>query len=237
MSIKAVLFDLDGTLLPMDQEEFVKVYFGLLAKRLAPLGYETETLKKVFWGGVAAMVKNDGSRTNEEAFWEVFLGVYGAASIGKKPYIDEFYKTEFNKAQSVCGFSEKAKAIVELVKEKGLTPVLATNPLFPHTATENRMRWAGLEPEMFAAYTTYEDCHYCKPNPKYYEELLQKLGLKSEECVMVGNDFDEDILPTQMLGMKGFLLTDCLINKRGQDISKYPQGDFEALKNYLENIL
>ena len=237
MSIKAVLFDLDGTLLPMDQEEFVKVYFGLLAKRLAPLGYETETLKKVFWGGVAAMVKNDGSRTNEEAFWAVFTGVYGASSIDEKPYIDEFYKTEFNKAQSVCGFSEKAKEIVELVREKGLTPVLATNPLFPHTATENRMRWAGLEPEMFAAYTTYEDCHYCKLNPKYYEELLQKLGLKSEECVMVGNDFDEDILPTQMLGMKGFLLTDCLINKRGQDISKYPQGDFEELKNYLKNIL
>ena len=77
MSIKAVLFDLDGTLLPMDQELFVKNYFGLLAKRLAPLGYEIEKLKKVFWGGVDAMVKNDGSGTNEEAFWKVFTAAYG----------------------------------------------------------------------------------------------------------------------------------------------------------------
>ena len=99
------------------------------------------------------------------------------------------------------------------------------------------MRWAGLEPEMFEAYTTYEDCHYCKPNQKYYLELLEKLDLKPEECMMVGNDFDEDIVPTEALGMKGFLLTDCLINKNGVDISVYPQGNFEALKEYLENVL
>lgn len=237
MSIKAVLFDLDGTLLPMDQDEFVKAYFGLLAKRLAPLGYEADKLIKVLWTGVGAMVKNDGSCTNEEAFWKVFEASYGEESIKDKPFIDEFYKSEFNKVQAVCGFSKAAREIVELVKEKGKMPVLATNPLFPHTATENRMRWAGLEPEMFETYTTYENCHYCKPNPKYYEELLQKLDLKPEECIMVGNDFDEDIVPTEKLGMQGFLLTDCLINKKEQDIHKYPQGDFAALKKYLQNIL
>ena len=237
MSIKAVLFDLDGTLLPMDQDLFVKTYFGLLAKRLAPLGYEVEKLMKVFWGGVAAMVENDGSGTNEEAFWKVFTTAYGEESIKDKPFIDEFYKTEFNQVQNVCGFNKSAEEIVELVQSKGKLTVLATNPLFPHTATENRMRWAGLEPEMFATYTTYEDCHYCKPNPKYYEELLQKLDLKPEECIMVGNDYEEDMVPTKKLGMQGFLLTDCLINKNGQELSECSQGDFEALREYLEERL
>ena len=236
MSIKAVLFDLDGTLLPMDQEEFVKSYLGLLGKRLVPKGYEFEKFTKVMWAGVGAMVKNDGTCTNEESFWKVFTEAFGEKSLEDKPFIDEFYDTEFNKVQAVCGFNSKAKEIITLVKEKGFLPVLATNPLFPHTATENRMRWAGLEPEMFAAYTTYEDCHFCKPNPKYYQELLEKLQLKPEECVMVGNDFDEDIVPTEGLGMKTFLLTDCLINKNGADFSKYPQGDFEALRNYLETL-
>ena len=234
MSIKAVLFDLDGTLLPMDQDEFVKVYFGLLAKRLAPYGYETEQLIKALWSGVAAMIKNDGSSTNEEAFWKVFARIYGKEALADKPYIDEFYKTEFNKAQSACGFAKAAKEIVTLVKEKGKIPVLATNPLFPYTATENRMDWAGLEPADFAVYTTYENCHYCKPNPKYYEELLQKLNLQPEECIMVGNDFEEDMLATAALGMQGFLLTDCLICKEGQDISGYPQGDFDDLKVFLK---
>ncbi|MBO5160347.1 MAG: HAD family hydrolase [Lachnospiraceae bacterium] len=237
MEIKAVLFDLDGTLLPMDQDEFVKAYFGLLAKKLAPLGYEAEKLIKVLWIGVGAMVKNEGSGTNEEAFWKVFTSSYGEESLKDKPFIDSFYREEFNQVQAVCGFDKAAKEIVELVKEKGKLPVLATNPLFPHIATENRMRWAGLQPEMFAAYTTYEDCHFCKPNPKYYEELLQKLDLKPEECIMVGNDFDEDIVPTEKLGMQVFLLTDCMINKNNADISKYPHGDFEALRRYLEENL
>ena len=237
MSIKAVLFDLDGTLLPMDQEEFIKAYLGLLGKRLVPKGYEFEKFGKVMWAGVGAMVKNDGTCTNEERFWKVFTEAFGERAVEDKPYIDEFYHGEFNKALAVCGFHKSAKEVVELVKELGKLPVLATNPLFPHTATENRMRWAGLEPEMFAAYTTYEDCHYCKPNPKYYLELLEKLGLKPEECMMVGNDFDEDVVPTEALGMKTFLLTDCLINKKGTDISNYPQGDFEALKKYIEENL
>jgi FMN phosphatase YigB (HAD superfamily) len=68
-------------------------------------------------------------------------------------------------------------------------------------------------------------------------ELLEKLGFKPEECVMVGNDFDEDLVPTKALGMQVFLVTDCLINKNNQDISKYPQGDFAALIAYLKNVL
>lgn len=237
MEVKAVLFDLDGTLLPMDQEKFVKSYLGLLAKRLAPRGYEPEKFIQTMWAGVGAMVKNDGSCTNEEAFWKVFTAAFGEVSLKDKPFIDEFYREEFNQIQTVCGFNKAAKEVVELVKATGKIAVLATNPLFPHTATENRMRWAGLEPEMFDAYTTYENCHYCKPNPKYYQELLEKLGLNPEECMMVGNDFDEDIVPTENLGMQGVLLTDCLINKKEQDISKYPQGGFEELKAYLEERL
>lgn len=234
MSIRAVLFDLDGTLLKMDQDEFVKVYFKYLAKHLASRKYEPDKLLKVFWDGVTAMVMNDGKQTNEEAFWKVFTEAYGEDSIKDKDYIDDFYKNGFNQVESVCGLYKEAKEIVELVKTCGKIAVLATNPLFPHTATENRMRWAGLKPTDFVEYTTYENCHFCKPNPKYYEELLQKLDLKPEECIMVGNDVEEDMIPTEKLGMQGFLLTNCLINKKERDISKYPQGDFEVLKVFLE---
>ena len=127
--------------------------------------------------------------------------------------------------------------MISLVKQKGKMPILATNPLFPHAATENRMRWAGLAAEDFAEYTTYENCHYCKPNTQYYVELLERHKLKPEECIMVGNDVEEDMFPIEKLGMKGFLLTNCLINKNEEDISRFPQGDFEALKMYLDDKL
>lgn len=235
MEIKAILFDLDGTLLPMDQEEFTKTYFKLLAARLAHLGYEPGKLVESIWAGTAAMVKNDGSCTNETAFWKVYAQIYGEEALKDKAYIDSFYSEEFNMAKEVCGYTPMAKEAVEAVKKKGKMPVLATNPLFPPVATENRIRWAGLEPEDFAIYTTYDNSCYCKPNPKYYLELVDKIGCRPQECLMVGNDVAEDMV-AETIGMKVFLLTDCLINKKGQDISQFAHGGFSELMEYLDTL-
>ena len=114
--------------------------------------------------------------------------------------------------------------------------VLATNPLFPQMATVNRIRWAGMSPEDFCLVTTYENSHYCKPNPKYYMEILEKIGCQPEECIMVGNDVTEDMM-TKEMGMKVFLLTDCLINKENKDISKYPHGSFQELREFLKQYM
>lgn len=235
MEIKAILFDLDGTLLPMVQEEFVKAYFKLLATKLAPLGYEPEKLVDSIWAGTAAMVKNDGSCINETAFWKVFCEIYGEAAIKDKEIIDAFYSDEFGKAKEVCGFAPEAKEVVELAKRTGRKVVLATNPIFPAVATENRMKWAGISKEDFVFYTTYENSRYSKPNPKYYIDILEQIGCKSEECLMIGNDVEEDMI-AESIGMKVFLLTDCLINKKEQDISGYVKGSFRDLKEYLENL-
>lgn len=231
--LKAVLFDLDGTLLPMDQDKFVEYYFGLLCKKMAPFGYEPKALIKAVWGGTAAMVKNDGSCRNEEAFWHFFLGVYGEAARSHIPVFEEFYAREFQQARSVCGYTPKALETIEMVKTLGLRVILATNPLFPAVATQSRIRWAGLEPEAFEFYTTYENSNTCKPNPAYYREILQKRGLRPEDCLMVGNDVGEDMI-AETLGMKVFLLTDCLINKNGDDLSRWPHGGFKDLSAYLK---
>ena len=94
----------------------------------------------------------------------------------------------------------------------------------------------GLQPEDFEFFTTFENSHYCKPNLDYYREILEKLSLKPEECLMVGNDVSEDMI-TEQLGMKTFLLTDCLINKAGVDISQYHHGGFAELDAYLKELL
>ena len=117
----------------------------------------------------------------------------------------------------------------------GLRTVLATNPLFPAIATHSRIRWAGLEPEDFSWVTTYENSSFCKPNPAYYREILDKLGLQPQECVMVGNDVGEDGAAAK-LGLPVFLLTDCLIQKPGTDASQMPKGSFSDLKNWLETL-
>ncbi len=230
--MKTVLFDLDGTLLPMDQDRFVNGYFGLLAKKAAPYGYESQKLIKTIWGGTAAMVKNDGRCPNEEVFWRYFAGVYGEESRKDIAMFDAFYANEFRDAQRFCGFDPKAAEAVHLVHELGGRAVLATNPLFPEVATRTRLRWIGLEPEDFVLYPTYQNINFCKPNLDYYREILRRLDARPEDCLMVGNDVAEDMVASR-LGMCVFLVTDCLINTEGVDISVYPHGDFSALLCYL----
>ena len=233
--IKAVLFDLDGTLLPMDQDLFIKTYFSYLAKKLAPYGYESKKLIGAILAGTDSMIKNDGNCTNEEAFWQTFCKIFGKNAKNDMPYFDEFYSVDFAKIRAVCGYTPKAKECVYHLKEQNIQVVLATNPIFPAVATQQRIQFAGLEPNDFELFTTYENSRFCKPNLKYYQDIISHLGLKAEECVMVGNDVSDDMVTAKM-GMKVFLLTDCLMNKDNVDISAYPNGNFDDLITYLKTV-
>lgn len=234
MKLTTVLFDLDGTLLPMDNDAFTKGYFKLLAAKLTPHGYDARQLVDGIWAGTAAMVANDGSQSNEAAFWKKFAGILGEKALADKPLFDEFYEKEFQTAKGLCGLNPNAAIAVHTVKEMGLRVALATNPIFPAVATQSRIRWAGLEPEDFELYTTYENIGYCKPNPDYYREITTRLGVSPEECLMVGNDVTEDMIAGS-IGIQVFLLTDCLINKERKDISVYPRGSFRQLIDFIES--
>ena len=235
MNTKVILFDLDGTLLPMNQETFLKDYFGRMVKKLAPHGYEPEALIKSIYAGTDAMIQNDGSATNETVFWNTFTKIFGEQARKDEALFDDYYRNEFQEVKHSCGFLPEAAAAIKAVRDMGYRVVLATNPLFPSIATESRIRWAGMTPEDFEFFTTYENSSYCKPNLKYYEEILDKLHVAPEECLMVGNDVGEDMI-TEQLGMKVFLVPRDLINKENKDISAYPQGDFEALLAYLKTL-
>lgn len=232
MAIKAVLFDLDGTLVPMDQDVFVGDYFKRISTKLAPYGYEPKQFVDTIWKGTYAMIKNCSSKTNEEVFWDYAVSIYGDKILADKPLFDEFYETEFDKVKSVCGFNPQAREVVHSLKNTGYKVALATNPIFPERATRWRIDWAGLKPDDFEFYTTYENINCCKPNPDYYIEVAKRIGVSPEECLMVGNDVGDD-MSAQATGMKVFLITDCLINSSGEDISKYPNGSFDELMEYI----
>ena len=233
--IKAVLFDLDGTLLPMDQDQFVASYLKRLVKKLAPYGYDPKKLIDTIYTGITAMYHNDGAQSNETAFWNVFTRSFGADSRKDELIFMDFYNNEFHEARESCGFAAASAELIRFIREKGLRVALATNPLFPAVATHNRIRWAGLQPEDFELVTTFENSHFCKPNPAYYQEILGKLNLAPEECAMVGNDVAEDMVARKM-GMEVFLLTDCLINKYQEDIHQYPHGSYPELITWIRGL-
>ena len=233
--ISTILFDLDGTLLPMDQDRFIQSYLGRMAKKLACYGYDPDLLVKALWKGTGAMVKNDGRQNNEDVFWAVFNSVMGKECRQDEPLFNDYYHNEFQQVASDCGFDPRAAEAIREIKAMGYRVALATNPLFPAIATQSRAKWAGLDIQDFDLITTYENSRFCKPNPEYYRDILATLNLKPENCVMVGNDVSEDMIAGQ-LGIRTFLLTDSIINKENKDIRQYPNGSFPELLNFIREL-
>lgn len=232
--IKNILFDLDGTLLPMDQDLFTKNYFSLLSKKLAPLGYEPKSLMNAIMLGINNMVQNNGGNTNEKVFWNTFTSIFGEKSILDKPIFEDFYKNEFQLVKQVCPKNENAQLVIDTLKTN-FNLILATNPIFPSIATESRIKWAGLNKNNFSLVTTYENSRHCKPNLDYYKYIISQLNLKPEECLMVGNDVQEDMI-AKNLGMSVYLVTDCLINRDNTDISIFPNGNLNDLLKFINSF-
>ena len=234
--ITTVLFDLDGTLIGMDQDAFIRLYFSTILKKLVSLGYDSELMYDSLEKSIRATKTNDGTVTNETRFWQTFDEVSGGLSGALRSELDSFYQDEFDSVlEGSCYPYPRACEIIECARRKGLGVVLATNPLFPAVATYKRIRLGGMDPDLFDYVTAYENSSACKPNPEYFRELLKKLGLKAEECVMIGNDTKDDFSAHE-LGIPVFVLTECLINQGEVDINDYPHGDFDGLIRYIESL-
>ncbi len=235
MNPTAILFDLDGTLLPMDQDEFTTGYFKELAKALCPLGIDPDTLIAAVWDGVKAMVKNDGAATNCQVFWERFAAVTGRDPAPFRPVADRFYSHEFYNARVFTGENPLAAEAVRLARQKGRRVILATNPLFPLAGQATRLNWIGLKPEDFDLVTCYESDRYCKPNPRYYLEICRRMELSPADCLMIGNDENEDTWAAAEAGMRGYLVTDCGIFSK-EHPWQGPRGSFADLIQMLKTL-
>lgn len=211
MSYAAILFDMDGTLLPMDMDNFTKSYFKLLYAKLAKHGLDAKSFGANMWQGVSAMVKNDGSMTNEDAFWKKFCVLTGLPKEVLNADCLAFYGGDFHAAKAFTGENPLAVEAVKAAHEKAPIVALATNPLFPMCGQVTRMSWVGLAPKDFDLVTSYEEDTFCKPNPQYYLSVCRRLGVKPEECLMIGNSEGEDMASAASVGMDCYLVTDWMI--------------------------
>ena len=232
--LDTILFDLDGTLLPMDQNDFIKAYVTQLCRRYVPCGYDKDAIIKALWTGTAAMVKNDGTCTNEDRFWAAFDALLGdTAPIHDS--IPSFYTTEFDAVKEIAAPSPLAREIVDTLRGKGYDLILATNPLFPAEGVHTRLSWIGLAPEDFSLVTTYDNSTFCKPFPGYYQEILKKTGKTPAQCRMVGNNPLDDMSAAK-LGLDVYLVTDYIENEKDLPIDAFPQGSLESVLAWSEAL-
>lgn len=236
MEKTAILFDLDGTLLPMDYEEFARAYLKLLAQTSAPLGYEPKGLIDALWAGVRRITDNDGARTNYEVFWDTFSERLGDREkvMGDIPAFNRFYTHEFELARPATGDNPLAPEAVRLARQKADCVILATMPQFPRDGIITRLRWVNLSPEDFDDITGYEDWSYSKPNPAYYTAILAKHGVRPENALMIGNDVREDISAAQAAGIRTYLVTDWMIG--ADDTPETAQGTFAQMLDFLKAL-
>lgn len=231
--MKTFLFDLDGTLLKMDVDTFTKVYIGSLANYFKAK-VEPELMAKALWASVKAMVKNDGSKTNEMVFLDTFNALTNQDFVSDD-FIN-YYHEEFEKTIVSCTVDNEARELIDILKAKGYRLVLATNPIFPKIATLTRMSFVGLKEEDFDYISTYENAHFAKPNINYYKEILNNINETADNCIMVGNDADEDMIVKEALGIETYMITNCLLNKSNKPIDADFVGTMQDLIAYVKGL-
>ena len=235
ISMITILFDLDGTLLQNDQKYFLKAYFKILSDKFISYGYDPEPLLKIIQNGIHSMMNNVGSETNENIFWSTVNKLSGKDSFQYKALFDEFYHNDFDNLKNICKCDIEIKNTIDCLKSYGYRMVIASNPVFPMLAQKKRISWVGLDYSDFIYITSYENSNYCKPNLNYYLQILENIKVRASDCLMVGNNVDEDMI-AEKTGMKTFLLTNYLINTNNKDISRYHKGNFKDLKEFIFSL-
>lgn len=232
---KYLLFDLDGTLLPLDTDKFVPTYMNSITRYFGRL-LEPRSFAQQLMASSYVMINNlDPELTNEQKFMADFFAKIGRNQDELLPLFQDYYERHYQEVQQIVRPSPLARQLVEAALNRGIRIVLATNPVFPREAIEQRMQWAGIADLPWELVTTYEDTHFCKPNSEYYAEILARLGAQPEECLHIGNDMEEDLAASD-IGIRVVMVDDCLIRSEKRSLSEcHFSGSLESVAQWLDN--
>ncbi len=232
---KALLLDLDGTLLDLDIEKFIPAYIEALSKKFTGFLSRDDFVKHLFEATKVMVENNDPAKKNETVFYEEFCSRLGVSLELIKPIENDFYYNDFPGLNCWGKAHPDAKTVIDNAREKNMTLVLATNPIFPAAAILERLSWSGLTPDIFDLITTMENMHYCKPNPNYYLEISRMIGSSPENCLMAGNDTLEDLIASKA-GLDTFLVEDLILRRSDGEPDSTYRGSLKDLACFIKNL-
>lgn len=232
---KTLLFDLDGTLLPVDRDEFIKRYLESVARFFAQRCEPAVFTEKLLQSTRVMMMNDQPEKTNAEVFWNDFTQRLGLSREEILPLFKEYYSNHYPALRRYTRPEPIARQIVDMAVAKGREMVIATNPVFPETAIRQRMEWADIDHLPFRMVTTYENTHFCKPHPEYYAEILRELDRHPRDCLMIGNDVQEDLAASR-LGIATYLVKNNLIMEEGNSYTADYEGYLDDLHQFINSL-
>ncbi len=232
---RAVCFDLDGTLLPLDLDVFLQRYFSALGQVAACSGADPAAFKAGMDAGIRAMTTHDDGCSNDQAFWRRFFAEVDPGACDWNAAFSAFYERSFGEIGADVVPDPAAARAVETLRAKGYTLALTTMPMFPAEGVKWRLNWAGVDADAFARITAYDNSTATKPRAIYYAENLAALGVDGKDVLMVGNNTVED-LSFMQLGADAFLVTDYLLNPSGMDVNAVRHGTLAEFADWVETL-
>ncbi|MFX1567064.1 MAG: HAD family hydrolase [Promethearchaeota archaeon] len=230
--IKAILFDLDNTLIDVDLDKFIPQYLQLLAQSVAHIITPKKFISKILEAS-KAVEENNGRSTNEDVYANAFFPLEGHIREEIEPFFDNFYKKDFTELRQYTRKKPEARSVVQTAFDRGYDVVIATTPMLPATAIEQRLEWADVADFPYRLITTIENSHATKSltHLLYYEQILDKIGYPADACLMVGDD-EKDMIAAR-LGILTFFIED-----KETDFSNHiPEPTYRGALADLKNIL
>jgi FMN phosphatase YigB (HAD superfamily) len=233
--IKAVFFDLDGTLLQVEMNDFIPAYIEGLSHHFADVSLHHTFCAAVRKGITTLLAGDNGSRTNEEVF---FATLKNRVKVDAELFGERLARYCANGLGSLKAFIHPmplAPRILNLCREHGLLVILATNPVFPRALVDARLAWGGIADFPFDFVTSFENTRYCKPHPCYFTDLLNQFSLTPDDVLMVGNDTEHD-LAARRVGITTFLVDTWLSDRLGGDFDTDYRGGHLELLQFLTKV-
>lgn len=227
-----LLLDLDDTLLNTDLESFVPIYFQALSQHLQPFVPSDKVVPALIAGMTAMNANEDPRRTLREVFESEFYPRLGVQQETLTDAISEFFRRVLPALARHTRQNPDAIRFVDWAISAGHRIAIATDPLFYRAAVEERVRWAGFNPEQFELIASADHFHFTKSYPAYFAEVLGRLGWPDGPVVMVGNDYQRDVVPAHKLGLKTFLIETESGNRSGEEAGR---GTFDDLRTWIES--